>query len=551
MAFSYSGIVNYGKATLPSVESWGSNNNILRDPPRSITTRRLDKVSETSMTTEDIDMSGERIAESISVYPRGVNVMVGVSFNNGGLNGGQGSGQQSFYGSQQTKLPYRIMRDGAFRPPLLTAKDLLPLSRLPRNKTKIDPIAYTPNFQKRLVCQGQAQDYRSVKNETIQVQATAPKIQYIRKPTEISVQQNIQPHLLQIQSETLKTRNVARPVEIAVQQNIQPHVSYDFETLKTRRIEMPIEISGKQSIQTKLSVQGQTQKTQKQARPVEISAKQSIQAKLPVQGQTQRTQKQDRPIEISAKQSIQAKLPVQGQTQKTQKQDRPIEVSGRQSIQVKLPIQGQTLRTQRQERPMEIGVNQNIQTKLSVQGGTFKIQNIAKPVEIAVNQNIQNKLLYDAPSTKRMYDFSNKSTKYTGDSVKDHQIHYDTKSNPSQNINKVTVQSKITYHMNERPQSQLSTEANRSGVPKHVQHETREIKQRPSLSGEIKVNSSMQGMSNPKLILEDKKIALPDRMQIGGTQMAQNIPSSARGMDVHSISLKSKNFSNMMRNSNN
>ena len=39
---SYSGIINYGKATLPSVDSWGTNMNILKDPPKSITTRKID-----------------------------------------------------------------------------------------------------------------------------------------------------------------------------------------------------------------------------------------------------------------------------------------------------------------------------------------------------------------------------------------------------------------------------------------------------------------------------------------------------------------------------
>ena len=45
---SYSGITNYGKCTLPSVESWNTNMNILRDPPKSVTTRRIDKVGETN-----------------------------------------------------------------------------------------------------------------------------------------------------------------------------------------------------------------------------------------------------------------------------------------------------------------------------------------------------------------------------------------------------------------------------------------------------------------------------------------------------------------------
>ena len=48
---SYSGIVGYGKVTLPSVESWGTNMNILQDPPKSIVTRRIDRVGETSSIT--------------------------------------------------------------------------------------------------------------------------------------------------------------------------------------------------------------------------------------------------------------------------------------------------------------------------------------------------------------------------------------------------------------------------------------------------------------------------------------------------------------------
>ena len=60
MALSYSGIVNYGKVTLPSVESWGTNMNILKDPPKSVHTRKIDKVGETSAITTSIDESGDR-----------------------------------------------------------------------------------------------------------------------------------------------------------------------------------------------------------------------------------------------------------------------------------------------------------------------------------------------------------------------------------------------------------------------------------------------------------------------------------------------------------
>ena len=89
---SYSGITNYGKATLPSVGSWGINNNILRDPPKSIHTRRIDKVGQTSEITEMVDESENRSCEAILQFARGVNPMVSVSYDNFSNNGGQRSG---------------------------------------------------------------------------------------------------------------------------------------------------------------------------------------------------------------------------------------------------------------------------------------------------------------------------------------------------------------------------------------------------------------------------------------------------------------------------
>ena len=141
---SYSGLTNFGRVTLPSVETWGTNMNILRDPPKSIVTRKIDKVGEDSAITEMIDESGNRACEAINVYARGVNPMVSVSYSNYGNNGGGGMAgsltglSDSFtrlsgaVNGAQASLPYKPMNGGAFRPPVRTQEDLLPLSRLPR-----------------------------------------------------------------------------------------------------------------------------------------------------------------------------------------------------------------------------------------------------------------------------------------------------------------------------------------------------------------------------------------------------------------------------------
>ena len=150
MVFSYSGIVNYGKTTLPSVESWGTNMNILRDPPKSIHTRKIDKVGETSAITSKIDESGDRFCEAINYYARGQNPMVSVSYGQG-----QQSGSQAF-------LPYRIMRDGAFRPPVWRQEDLLPLSRMPRVWTEVSTQPYKPIFTQRIKNCGIAEDTNEI-----------------------------------------------------------------------------------------------------------------------------------------------------------------------------------------------------------------------------------------------------------------------------------------------------------------------------------------------------------------------------------------------------
>lgn len=164
MAFSYSGIVNYGKATLPSVESWSSNMNILKDPPKSVHTRKIDKVGQTSAITTMVDESNDRFCESINYYARGINPMVAVSY---------GQGQKSNGG--EAYLPYRVARDGAFRPPIWKQEDLLPLSRMPRIWTNVSTQPYKPIFTKRIRDCGTSEDTREVKNDTLQIACATNK----------------------------------------------------------------------------------------------------------------------------------------------------------------------------------------------------------------------------------------------------------------------------------------------------------------------------------------------------------------------------------------
>ena len=131
---SYGGLSSYGGIQLQDVSGWGTNMNIVRDPPKSITTRRVDKVGDTTLISEQSDAALDRVTESILFYPRGQNPAVEVSFSNYG-NGGLNSFQQAKTGQTQGYLPNPVNKDGAFRPPVLRQEQLMPLSRQPRLPT--------------------------------------------------------------------------------------------------------------------------------------------------------------------------------------------------------------------------------------------------------------------------------------------------------------------------------------------------------------------------------------------------------------------------------
>lgn len=171
MSISYSGIVNYGKATLPSVESFGTNMNILRDPPKMVMTRRRNKVSDTSSITQMVEESGDRACEAINVYARGVNPFTAVSYGNQGNNGGQRVNGFSSGGNagQQASLIHKIggssIGGGSFRPPVVPPQSLLPLSRLPRTNTSQFTLPGFADFTKKMMCPQSAEYTKGVRKE--------------------------------------------------------------------------------------------------------------------------------------------------------------------------------------------------------------------------------------------------------------------------------------------------------------------------------------------------------------------------------------------------
>src|SRR3990167_9243867 len=183
MSISYHAIVGHKRnVTLPSVESWGANMNILRDPPKSIQTRKIDKVGETSEITQMIQDAGNRMGDAILMYARGVNPMVAVSYDNYGNNGGQTVKQSS--SGTQAFLPYRIMDGGAFRPPIQDQRSLYVLSRFPRVWTTSFTQPGFADYSKKAMCHGDDSNTKGVKNQGQTLKTSArPTVTYkVEKP---------------------------------------------------------------------------------------------------------------------------------------------------------------------------------------------------------------------------------------------------------------------------------------------------------------------------------------------------------------------------------
>lgn len=223
MSISYKSIVGHtAKMTLPSVDTWGTNMNILRDPNRGIFTQRLDKVGQTSEITQMIQDSADRSNEAILVYARGVNPMVSVSYDNYGNNGGQRIGGTRSAGmvdgqtnsGKQSYLPYRIMNGGAFRPPTRDLRELLPLSRLPRVWTSSFTNPGFVDFSKKIMCPNEDTKLKGIQQEPIRA-CSRPTVTY-----------KIQTPII----ETYEVKNVIKnPIKIEGKSGVSSNAKFNGE----------------------------------------------------------------------------------------------------------------------------------------------------------------------------------------------------------------------------------------------------------------------------------------------------------------------------------
>lgn len=233
MSLSYSCLRTNRNVTLPSVDSWGTNMNILKDPPKSIHTRKIDKVGETQDIVHQIDNSGNRICEQIKVYPRGINPSVSVQYQNFGgksLNkqycNNQSSNTEKPSHSGQAYLPYRVVRDGAFRPPILRQEDTMPLSRLPRIWTYAFTNPEFPNFANKMLCP-ESKKLREIKKNVVRTNIRPTAVSTRHK----TLRENFKVKKVINNPVKYSVHSKAKYFDKTIQENMQPSKGIDENKL--------------------------------------------------------------------------------------------------------------------------------------------------------------------------------------------------------------------------------------------------------------------------------------------------------------------------------
>ena len=163
--------------TLPSIEGGFGSMKIKKDPPKGIHTRRIIKVGEDMDILEKIEGSHDRNEEVIQKYARGVNPMVSVSYSNYGNNGGQSVLSRS--SATQASLPNRIIDKGAFRPPVDTPRELLPITKFRTTPTSIITNKTKSDYTKRVT--RNSSHMREINKNNINIFNVRPTITNIKQ----------------------------------------------------------------------------------------------------------------------------------------------------------------------------------------------------------------------------------------------------------------------------------------------------------------------------------------------------------------------------------
>ena len=200
--------------TLPSIGNW-KNLNIKKDPPKSIHTKRKDKVGSDKLIQELHNSSGDRIEENINYYARGVNPMVKVQYSN--------------YNGTPSRLPYRLDIDKNFKP----------------NMEKSDAILgnLKDNWRFKNGTKSKINELNRLKNKT---ESFSPDFSIDDiEPDLVISNSNIRKNIAGPESYEIKKGDISKYEKLKdlqmLQRTIGDHLDYQVETRKTQNLEKHVE----------------------------------------------------------------------------------------------------------------------------------------------------------------------------------------------------------------------------------------------------------------------------------------------------------------------
>lgn len=226
---------NKSLLTLPSTGNW-NNLKIMKDPPKSVHTKRKDRIGSDNLLLELNAQSTDRLEESINYYARGVNPMVKVQYSN-------------HNSTTSGRLPYQLDIQKNFKP----------------NMEKSDAIVgnLQDNWRFKNKEKSMINDLNKLDNTKTENYNSEFFVEDI-EPDLIISNTKIRKNILGPESYEVKKGDVSKYEQLKdlqlLKNTIGDHINYDIQPRKTQNLENHIEetYDVKHHVQNKLNYEGKS-----------------------------------------------------------------------------------------------------------------------------------------------------------------------------------------------------------------------------------------------------------------------------------------------------
>jgi hypothetical protein len=217
--------------TMPSVEGWYNNTNIMKEPRKGRFTRRRQMTHDTQIERDQMEGALDRISENIQYIPRAQNNMIKVNYSNiGNPNAPKGTL------AQPARNPYSI---DVFRPPAISVIDMMPVSK--QRLTTINTMV-NPSYKQYVADRNSQNIDKIINQENLRTEVTVGKVFTDKTSAEIVPQVGSQ-YIQDTVHGELKTNKVGFQSNYTGSVHIaggvtQEHLTYSINPLPTQYIDL-------------------------------------------------------------------------------------------------------------------------------------------------------------------------------------------------------------------------------------------------------------------------------------------------------------------------